>query len=266
MPADRAAWHAISCGACEPVPRGWLRFCLDSLDIGWLASQQVNPTLAVLEGATVQGHRLVWQAQALSAARRSQRIQGAALRLRDLGLISGWRNEAFACDAAHGERLFELERAAFRFFGLQSRAVHVHGVAVNGDFWCGRRAATKSTDAGLLDNLAAGGLPADEAPRAGAIRELFEEAGVPADIAQGLKPRGQLHTRRVLPDGLHDELLLTFHLPLPADFVPCNQDGEVSEFIRLAPAEALRRCQSGAFTRDAALVMAQAMLGDALTR
>jgi len=256
---DREAWRALSLGPCEAVPPSWLRFCLGELEIGWVAPQRVAALLTVLEGCWLLGRRLVWQAQELSLQRRSQRIQGAALRLQALGQIPGWRNEAFVCETVPGEPLFELERAAFRWFGLQSRAVHIHGSTPEGRLWCGRRAAGKATDAGLLDNLAAGGLSAGEAPLACALRELQEEAGLPA-MASSLKAMGDLRTRRVVAEGLHDERLTIFHLPMPAAFVPHNQDGEVSEFLCLTPADALARCQRGEFTRDAALVIASAML------
>jgi len=263
MHAEPAAsdWQALRQGGCEAVPPSWLRFCLGELEIGWLAPQRVGAVRAVLEDCRVQGRRLIWNAQALSPARRSQRIQGAALRLRDLGLIPGWRGEAFACEAPGGAEtpLFELERAAFRCFGLQSRAVHIHGFTPDGQLWCGRRAADKATDPGLLDNLAAGGLSAGEKPLACALRELQEEAGLAVSAAE-LVLVGDLLSQRQVTEGWHEERLTVFQLELPAGCEPRNQDGEVSEFLCLSPAQALARCQRGEFTNDAALAMAEAMV------
>jgi 8-oxo-dGTP pyrophosphatase MutT (NUDIX family) len=264
---DIPAWQALLAQAREPLPRDWLRWCMDDLELGWLAPARVAPVLAVLAGCTVQGRRLVWHAQDLTPGERSLAMRGAALRLHELGLIKGWRGEAFACERPvveperqRGEPLFEMERAAFRFFGLQSRAAHVNGFTPDGWLWCGRRAPTKATDPGLLDNLAAGGLPAGEALRLCAQRELGEEAGVPPELAQGLWDLGALHTRRRVPEGWHDEVLQVFNLTLPAGFVPRNQDGEVSEFLCLEAGSALARCQADEFTRDAAVVTAFGLL------
>jgi 8-oxo-dGTP pyrophosphatase MutT (NUDIX family) len=154
--------------------------------------------------------------------------------------------------------LFRLERAAFRFFGLRSRAVHVNGWTPDGHLLCGRRALSKATDPGALDNLAAGGLGADEAPLACARRELLEEAGVAAEHSGRLQWRGLIHSRRLEDGGLHDELLHVYALRLPAGFSPCNRDGEVSEFLRLAPAALPARL--GEFSPDAGAVIALELL------
>lgn len=265
-----SAWRAQLALVREPVPGDWLRWCLGEIELGWLAPARVAPLLAVLEGCRVEGRRLVWAGQDLAPIERSRRMQGAALRLRNLGLIPGWRGEAYACEQPveaperqRGASLFEMERAAFRFFGLQSRAAHVNGFSA-GRLWCGRRAPDKATDPGLLDNLAAGGLPAGEALADCARRELFEEAGVPPALTAGLREQGAVAVRRPVAEGLHDEVLQVFRLDLPEDFRPRNQDGEVSEFLCLSPAEALARCQAGEFTRDAAVVMACGLLADAV--
>lgn len=257
-------------GARRPPPRDWLPLCLGEQAIGRVAPPRVAPLLAVLPDCSVQGRRLVWSAQDLETEQRSQQIQRAAERLRELGLIGGWRDEAYRCEAVvpdplreQGAELFRLERAAFRFFGLRSRAVHINGFDAQGALWCGRRALSKATDPGRLDNLAAGGLPAGEALAACAIRELGEEAGLPAALAQGIVAAGAVRCTRVEAEGLHDEVLHIYNLALPAGFQPHNQDGEVAEFLHLPPAGLMARLQAGEFTEDAAAVIAAALLGRA---
>lgn len=268
---NRGAWRAQLAAAREAVPTDWLRWGLPGAEaLGWLAPAHLAPLQQALPQCRLAGDRLlIWEAQGLTMAERSRRMQGAARHLRALGLIPGWRDEAYACEQPveaperqRGAPLFEMERAAFRFFGLQSRAAHINGFTSDGQLWCGRRALSKATDPGLLDNLAAGGLPAGETLDLCARRELHEEAGVPAEIAAGVQDQGAVHVRRPVAEGLHDEVLQVFRLDLPAGFVPRNQDGEVSEFLRLRPAEALARCRAGEFTRDAAAVMAYGLLRD----
>ncbi|MBT9504815.1 MAG: DUF4743 domain-containing protein [Burkholderiaceae bacterium] len=269
-PEQRAFLIRLLAGARRPVPRDWLPLCLGGQAIGALAPLRVAPLLAVLPGCSVQGQRLAWASQDLAPEQRSQQIQQAAERLRELGLIAGWRNEAYRCEAPVGDplveqgaELFRLERAAFRFFGLRSRAVHINGFSSAGGLWCGRRALNKATDPGRLDNLAAGGLPAGESFESCAIRELGEEAGVEEIVARTIAAGGAVRCTRVEAEGLHDEVLHVYNLALPPGFAPRNQDGEVAEFLHLPLAELMARLQAGQFTEDASAVIAAALLGRA---
>ena len=185
-PARREAngWRALLADALRPPPPGWLRWGLPGLPLGWLSPDRLALLQAVLPGCRLHAAAglLIWEeGQGLAPAERSLRLQRAALQLRAQGLVPGWRDEAYACEQPvddptrqRGAELFGLERAAFRVLGLMSRAAHVNGFRPDGRLWCGRRAASKATDPGLLDNLAAGGLPAGEALADCARRELFE--------------------------------------------------------------------------------------------
>lgn len=210
---------------------------------------------------------LHWDAADQDMPTRSAEIAMVALRLRERGAITGWRDECFDAEAPvsepcaqRGQVLFQLERAAFRFFGLMSRAVHVNGFAPGGRLLCGRRAPGKATDPGRLDNLAAGGLSAGEALLDCARRECAEEAGVPQALSQGLQPRGALRSTRLEAQGLHDEVLHVYALRLPAGFVPCGVDGEVSEFLLLDLESLAQRLAAGEFSIDAAAVCAWGLL------
>lgn len=248
-----------------PEVQDWPRLWLDAWPIGRLAPGHLETLLPLLApDAQLIDAELHWRPP---VAERSARIQAAALALRDRGLIRGWRGEAYACEAPvpepcreHGAELFRLERAAFRYFGLMSRAVHINGWWPDGRMLCGRRALSKATDPGKLDNLAAGGLSAGEALLDCARRELWEEAGVPPELSRDLRPSGVLRSvRMVAGQGLHDEILHIYNLLLPTDFTPGNQDGEVAEFLALGP-ESLRAClAAGEFSPDAAQVISHVL-------
>ena len=177
------------------------------------------------------------------------------------GLIPGWRNEEFAWVDLNGHQYFRLERAAFRTFGFRSMATHINGYTQSNTIWLGRRSENKSTDPGTLDNIAAGGIAADETPWVSARRELWEEAGVPAQIANEMEPVGRIHMRRpILGRGFHDEQLYVYDLELANHFNPTNHDGEVSGFIEASYPEAAARILADELTSDAAFVTADFLL------
>ena len=191
----------------------------------------------------------------------SDSLAKLADRMQQGGFIPGWRHEDFAWVDQNGHEYFRLERSAFRTFGLRSMASHINGYTKAGMLWLGRRSETKPTDPGRLDNLAAGGIGADETPWANARRELWEEAGVPPQISDQIAPAGRIHMRRPIPGrGFHDELLFVYDLELADNFIPTNHDGEVSGFIEISLSEAAARILADEFTSDAAFVTADFIL------
>ena len=191
----------------------------------------------------------------------SASLHQLANRMRLGGFIPGWRNEAFAWVDQHGHKSFHLERAAFRTFGFRSMATHINGYTKQKTIWLGRRSENKATDPGRLDNIAAGGIAADETPWVCAKRELWEEAGVPPQIADEIEPIGRIHMRRPISGrGFHDEQLYVYDLELSDNFIPTNHDGEVSGFIEVSYAEAAARILADEFTSDAAFVTADFLL------
>ena len=191
----------------------------------------------------------------------SARLSILAQRMRQAGFIQGWRNEEFAWLDQNGHEYFRLERAAFRTLGFRSMASHINGYTKAGNLWLGRRSENKATDPGRLDNLASGGIAADETPLMNARRELWEEAGVPPQIAAAISPVGRIHMRRPIPGrGFHDEQLFIYDLELSENFIPTNHDGEVSGFIEISITEAAARILADEFTSDAAFVTADFIL------
>jgi 8-oxo-dGTP pyrophosphatase MutT (NUDIX family) len=184
-----------------------------------------------------------------------------AERLEQAGFIPGWRNEPFAWVDHDNHAYFQLERSAFRALGLRSTAIHVNGFTHSGYIWLSRRSENKFIDPGLLDNLAAGGIAADETPWVCAKRELWEEAGVPMAISEQINPVGRMHMCRPIAQlGFHDEQVYIYDLALPEQFVPTNHDGEVSGFIEISYSEAAARILADEFTVDAAFVTADFIL------
>ena len=78
-------------------------------------------------------------------------------------ILDGWRDELYPVYGPGNELLFNVERAASTLFGVVTYGVHMtgfvrdeacsHGIKI----WVPRRAKTKQTYGGMLDNTVAGG-------------------------------------------------------------------------------------------------------------
>lgn len=193
-------------------PIGWLRPELAARLRAWPDVFRSNPDKVTLLNA----EKLAAVVEALAAE----------------GFVPGWRNERYRI-----EGLFDIERAAARPFGLTTRAVHVNGV-VGAHMWLARRAPTKPIDPGMLDTLVGGGVASGLSSEETLVKEAWEEAGVPPEVARAARRGGTATILREVPEGVQSEVVEIFHLELPASFEPRNQDGEVSEFVLVPAAEA----------------------------
>lgn len=197
-------------------------------------------------------------------------LHGLNLRLRQAGLLTGWRDEWVAVwpldllaplcgpDRPPPPSL-RMERAAARFWGTRTLGAHGNGFVRGPDgrpawLWIGQRALDKATDPGRLDNLIGGGVPLGQTPQETLCREGWEEAGLETATMRQAVPVRCFLIERDRPEGLQLECLHAFDLELPAGLQPVNQDGEVAQFHCLPVQAALEAAASGAMTVDAALV------------
>ena len=94
-------------------------------------------------------------------------------------------------EAAAGDGLnyaFEMERAASALFGIVTFGIHMTVCEQDEDgayhLWVPRRAATKQTWPGYLDNSVAGGIPAGISVFECVVKESMEEASIPEDVVR----------------------------------------------------------------------------------
>jgi 8-oxo-dGTP pyrophosphatase MutT (NUDIX family) len=274
--ADRQVLQSCLQQAMQPLPEEAMPWYLGEAHspTGYLTPEHAKVLLSLRQDWQRVPHGLRWDTPEKTHASRSLALANLAAELRDLGHVTGWRNEKFsywpdAIILANGHPIeptdalsaaFEMERAAYRFFGLRAHAVHVNGFTEDGFLWCGRRSLTKATDPGMLDNIAAGGLPVGESLQTCGVREMAEEAGLSEALALTAVAQGQVTTCRSVPRGWHHETLWVYNLLMPADVQPVNQDGEVAEFSLLSPAQVVQAIASKRMTVDAACVLAHAVL------
>ncbi|MDR3096066.1 MAG: DUF4743 domain-containing protein [Paraburkholderia sp.] len=182
------------------------------------------------------------------------------------GRIPGWRDETYAIrNTFNAPPLAFIERAASRFFGTMTYAVHLNGVVEYAapaapQLWIARRSDTKATDPGMLDNVVAGGIGWGFGVEATLAKECWEEAGIAAELAARALPGRTVHVLQSLPEGTQAEQIFVYDLALPADFVPHNQDGEVGEHRLARIDEAARWIEEGKMTVDASLATLDLLL------
>jgi 8-oxo-dGTP pyrophosphatase MutT (NUDIX family) len=177
-------------------------------------------------------------------ASRSAAMARVTATLAAEGALTAWRDELYAVAPAFGTApWFRLERAAARYFGVRTWAAHVNGVVsdqLETRMWFARRSPGKAIDPLMLDNLVGGGIPAGATIAETVVREAWEEASLPGELAARAEPAGNVHIRRENPDGIQDEVIFVHDLWLPEDFKPANQDGEAIEHRLVTMNEAAR--------------------------
>ncbi len=176
---------------------------------------------------------------------RSQAVREVLLELRAQGEVPRWRDEDYPVLRRWGDApALKIERAASALLGTRRFAVNVNGLVRDaGDLkmWVAKRAANKQIEPGKLDHLVAGGQPFGLGVRENLIKEAWEEAGIPAELAARAIPMGAVSFRCERPEGLLDDVSFCYDLELPADFMPANTDGEVESFSLWPIEEVLAR-------------------------
>ena len=172
---------------------------------------------------------------AADVASRSAAVDQVVRELRGQGVFGPhWWDEPFAVNTAfHQPPLLLLERAALQHFGVCGYGVHVNGFVRDGEqlkLWVARRALDKPTAPGKLDQIVAGGQPAGLSLKENVIKECEEEAAIGRELAKQALPTGALSYCLETRYGLRPDVVYTFDLELPSDFVPANNDGEVEAF------------------------------------
>jgi len=165
--------------------------------------------------------------------------------------------------------VFDIERSASCLFGVVTYGVHMtcytsspsssYGIKI----WVPRRAKTKSTYGGMLDNTVAGGIASGEEPFECLVRESQEEASLPEDLVrektQGKGVITYFHLREPRAGGesglVQPECQYVYDLELPGDVVPKPNDSEVECFYLWTVEEIKEALGRGEFKPNCALLV-----------
>lgn len=230
--------------ALAPPARDHVPLRVDSAIVGWLDEERAARVGEFAGVFAAHGDGMAFVPALCDAAARSDAMATVAATLAAEGALTPWRNELYAVAPKFGGApWFVLERAAARYFGVHTWAAHINGV-VRGStattMWLARRSADKAINPGKLDNLVGGGIAAGASVAETLVKEAWEEAGIPREVATRAVATGTVHVWREQPDGLQSETIYVHDLWLPGNFVPANQDGEASDHRLVSLPEAAR--------------------------
>ena len=270
----RARWIASPAAVAKVADRlvrvlaapaaGYEPFRVEERIVGWVTPARAQ-RLARWPALFERNERGVACAPRLSTPEaRTAALAEVAWILAAEGALTAWRDERYAvAPEPAAPALFELERAAARYFGIHTFAAHANGL-VGADglwrMWLARRSATKAIDPGLLDNLVGGGIASGTTPAQTIIREAWEEAGIGEVVARQAPCTGSVEICRDRPDGLQRETIYVHDFWLPPEFVPANQDGEAVAHRLCPPDDLLALLAYDDITADASLVVVDFLL------
>ena len=236
-------WRHIN--ACNPtVDEHFVPWSISGRVVGW-----VRPWLADRlrqeRGCFVASASGLAMHPALNGfGERSEALAGIASRLADEGLITPLMGELYpVTPGGRTEALAAIDRAAGAFFGIRAFGQHLNAYVRRGNellMWVGRRARDRLVFPGHLDNMVAGGLPSDISLQENLVKEAWEEASLPAELAEKSRAVSVVTYNRVAKRGYRPDVLYCYDLELSEQFEPRNTDGEVEAFM-LLPIEEIAR-------------------------
>ena len=191
-----------------------------------------------------------------------------AKELKKFKLLNGWRNELYPIlgHKSGTEKNISIERSASPLFGINTYGVHmtVYTYTDRGmNIWVPRRAASKQTYGGWLDNTVAGGLATGEMPFKCLIREASEEASLSDQLvrsnAKACGTVSYFHIRDDQAGGeaglLQPECQYVYDMEVGPNVKPKPNDSEVEIFYLWTVDEVKRHLAMGDFKPNCALVL-----------
>lgn len=194
-------------------------------------------------------------AKTLDAARKYGRFE----------ILKKWRDELYPVGKSRHSKI-SMERSASPLFGIVTYGVHMTAfVRVQNEtkFWIPRRAKTKQTYAGMLDNTVAGGLSIGEEPLDCLVREAAEEASFSEDLVRssanacGVVSYFSIRDERAGGETglLQPEVQYVYDMQIDDNVVPKPCDDEVQDFHLFSIEEVKKALAEGQFKPSCTLVL-----------
>ena len=178
-------------------------------------------------------------------------------------ILRKWRDELYLVLGI--SRDVRMARGGVALFGIHTVGVHMMGFCrtPNGEMklWIPRRAASKQTYPGMLDNTVGGAITAGEDQVECMVREAGEEASLPEHCVRTMaKPVGAIsyiYIRDARAGGetglLQPATHYLYDIELPANMVPKPADKEVQVFYLCSVTETMVALKEGQFKPNSAV-------------
>ncbi|KAK5655314.1 hypothetical protein OQA88_5881 [Cercophora sp. LCS_1] len=164
-----------------------------------------------------------------------------------------WANEEFPIYTSTGEHVLDFDGCGVDMFGIVNYSVHLTGWVMTAEGikeWVPRRAMTKMSFPGMLDNTVGGSLATGEKPIDGIVRECDEEICLaPAYTRSNIRACGTLSFHLTVTDLLEPacqhQVQYLYEIELGHDIVPKIGDGEVGELNLLTIEQLVAAMRNG---------------------
>ncbi|KAL7662410.1 Nudix hydrolase domain-containing protein [[Candida] zeylanoides] len=185
-------------------------------------------------------------------------------------LARGWRDELYTVYNPSHTPYMLIERVFSVLLGVVTYGVHINGyVPADGPaqpmrLWVPRRAATKSTYPGMLDNTVAGGVGHPFGVWETVVKECHEEAGLdPQFVVSHTTSAGavsymyqpQLSAVAGLVVQPEVEYVFDMRFDNATDVVPFPEDGEAESFALMDVEDVVDRVRRGEFKPNCGLII-----------
>ncbi|KAI1933208.1 hypothetical protein LOZ58_004502 [Ophidiomyces ophidiicola] len=181
-------------------------------------------------------------------------------------VLRGWRNELYPIYGPGKKLLASIERSGSNLFGIMTYGVHMT-VYVKDEtglkIWVARRAKTKQTYPGMLDNTVGGGISTGEEPFESLVREAIEEASLPEDLVRASAQSVGCVTYTYIRDSraggetglLQPECEYVYDLQVEPYVIPKPCDTEVEGFFLWSIDQVKSALANGEFKPNCAVVL-----------
>lgn len=250
--------HITSCNSYDLDK--FLPLVVDDDTVGWVRRDFAARLGERGDAFEVTNEHVAFAQGAAGPEQRSNLIASIADHWVSEDLLPNLRKEIYPVRSAwSGPDYFRIDRGLVPFFGVRAYGVHLNGYVERPDgihLWIGERSADRRVEPNKLDNLVAGGQPADLGLHENLIKECQEEAGMSAELASEAVPVGTVSYCFENERGLKPDTLFCYDLQVPEHFQPENQDGEIARFQLMPMEQALELIGTGnAFKFNVSLVI-----------
>jgi 8-oxo-dGTP pyrophosphatase MutT (NUDIX family) len=221
----------------------YVPFLIENTQVGWLTQERAHTVLQHPE-VFIKTAKGVSMSSSLSTAdARSKALAGAVPNLVASGLFRAGTGEMYGVrNEWSAPASLLMDRMHVPSFGVCAYGVHLNGFVTKADgvyLWIGTRASDRIVEPGKLDNMVAGGQPANLSIDENLVKEAREEAGLPAELARTARAASAISYCFETPNGLRNDTLFCYDLEMPANIIPRNTDGEISGFELMSLRDAL---------------------------